>query len=468
MADFGVLGLGVMGSSLAENIEEHGSSVAVWNLEPELTDAFMARTPGKRFTATRTLEEFVRAIERPRRILIMIKAGKPVDLTLDRLKPLLDQDDIVIDGGNTWFPETRRREEQLARSGIHFVGMGVSGGQEGARHGPSLMPGGSKQAWERLRPVLEQIAATTDSGPCVTHVGPDGAGHFVKMVHNGIEYGDMQLIAEVYDLLSRGLQYRASAIGDLFSEWNRGPLESYLVEITGTILRQRDADGSPLVEAVLDQAGQKGTGRWTVNLALDLGVALPTIAAAVDARVLSSLKQERVQAAKRLRGPTKKRLSGDPAKLIEAARDALLLGRICAYAQGLALIRAGSDEYKWGIDLSEVARIWKGGCIIRSALLDTIMTAFSTRRPPVNLLMHREFTRIARSSHRGLRRMTMGAQGLGIPVPALSASLAYYDSYRTDQLPQSLTQAQRDAFGAHTYLRKDNPEGPAIHTDWLG
>lgn len=468
MADIGVLGLGVMGSNLALNIEDHGFEVAVWNLETEVTEQFVAANPAKRFAGTRTLEEFVTALERPRRILIMITAGKPVDMTLEKLGPLLDPDDIVIDGGNTWFPETRRREAEQKKAGIHFVGMGVSGGEEGARHGPSLMPGGTAHAWQRLAPILEAIAATTDAGPCVTHVGPDGAGHFVKMVHNGIEYGDMQLIAELYDIIGRGLGLPAPEIGSLFGSWNEGPLESFLMEISARILHKAGADGAPLVDQVLDRAGQKGTGRWTVSMAIEMGVAVPTIAAAVDARILSSLKEQRVAAAKKLGKPGKKSIGGDREKFLQAAHDALLFGRICAYAQGLSLITAGSDEYEWKIDPGEVARIWKGGCIIRSALLDPIRTAYSTRRKPANLLVTREFAKITRSTHRAARKVAAAAQSMGIPIPALGSTLAYYDSYRTADLPQNLTQAQRDAFGAHTYRRKDDPDGDSIHTDWLG
>lgn len=469
MADFGVLGLGTMGSNLAENIEEKGSSVAVWNLEPEWTDAFMARNGNarKKFTKTATLEEFVGAIERPRRILLMIAAGKPVDIVLGQLTPLLDDGDVVIDGGNSWFEDTRRREQECSKAGFHFVGMGVSGGSEGARNGPSIMPGGSAFAWEQLRPVLESIAAKTEAGPCVTHVGPDGAGHFVKMVHNGIEYGDMQLIAETYDILRRALLLPVDEISGIFAGWNEGPLASFLVEITAKILRVADADGEPLVEKVLDKAGQKGTGRWTASLALDLGVAVPTIAAAVDARVLSSLKDERVAAAKKLKGPTKKKASGNPEALLDALAGSFWLGRVCAYAQGMELIEAGSKQYKWKIDRAEVSRIWKGGCIIRSALLDVLRTSFGVRRPPANLLVAKEVVKESRKAHRMLRKIVRVATEMGVPIPAYSASLAYWDSYRTAALPQNLTQAQRDAFGAHTYQRVDQEDGDAIHTDWL-
>ncbi len=467
-ADFGVIGLAVMGSNLALNIEEHGFTVAVWNREQARVGEFLAgEGAGKKFKGTQTFEEFVAALERPRRILMMIKAGSPVDQTIERLMPLLAEDDILIDGGNSWFKDTQRREELMRRANLNFVGMGVSGGEEGARHGPSLMPGGSKQAYERLRPVLEEIAAKTDSGPCVTHVGPDGAGHFVKMVHNGIEYGDMQLIAEAYDILRRALSLEAEELARIFDQWNQGPLESFLIEITSKIFTVRDAETSrPLVDLVLDKAGQKGTGKWTAQVALDLAVSVPTIAAAIDARVLSSMKDERVRASEKIKGPRPKTFKGDRVKFINAVHDALFASKVCSYAQGMSLIRAASDENKWDVDLSEMARIWKGGCIIRARLLDTIMKAFKRKGGLDNLLLDDEFRRSLRRAQTAWRRTINAAQQLGIPVPAMSASLAYFDSYRTANLPQNLTQAQRDFFGAHTYQRADKPEGGFVHTDW--
>ncbi len=468
-AAFGVIGLGVMGRNLALNIEEHDFSVAVWNLEKEATQAFVKDNAGKRFTATYELDDFVNSLERPRRILMMIKAGDPVDQMLAKLKPMLEKGDIVIDGGNSWFLDTRRREADYAAAGLNFVGMGVSGGEEGARHGPSLMPGGTKEAWERLKPILQAIAAKTDSGPCVTHCGPDGAGHFVKMVHNGIEYGDMQLIAEVYDVLHRGCGMDVDQLADLFAAWNKTELESFLVEITATIFKKRDEKtGRPLVDVVLDSAGQKGTGRLTVTLALDLGVAVPTIAAAVDARVLSSLVELRRSGAGVFGARTepKKPSGNEVQKITTAAREALLLGRICSYAQGLHLIQAGSDEYKWGIDLQEMARIWKGGCIIRSALLDLIRRAYDGPKP-AHLLLAAEVRTIAARSQGALREFVTRAAQLEIPTPALSASLSYFDALKSAQLPQNLTQAQRDAFGAHTYVRTDDPTGKAVHSEWL-
>lgn len=465
-AQFGVVGLGVMGENLALNIAEHGHSVAVWNLESEWVDRFVQRHREQSLRGTTTLEEFTQALARPRRILMMIKAGGPVDEMLHKLAPLLAPDDIVIDGGNSWFKDTQRREAEWRKQGLKFFGMGVSGGEEGARHGPSLMPGGEREAYERLRPVLEAIAARSDSGACVTYVGPDGAGHFVKMVHNGIEYGDMQLIAEAYDILRKALRLSAPDISRVFAEWNRGPLQSYLVEIAADVLAVRDDEsGRPLVDLILDRAGQKGTGKWTAQVALDLAVPLPTIAAAIDARVLSSMKEERVIAAEVL-GSTAARYDGNRAALISAIHDALYGSKICCYAQGMALIQAGSAEYGWSIGLREMARIWKAGCIIRARVLDSIMRGFEGQPELRNLLLDPELGGEVRSAERGWREAVMTAAQLGIPAPAISASLAYYDSYRSASLPQNLTQAQRDYFGAHTYERADKPERGSVHTDW--
>jgi 6-phosphogluconate dehydrogenase len=471
-SEFGVIGLAVMGRNLALNINDHGFSVAAWNLEAAMTDKFMAENKGRTLTATKALAELVGALERPRRILMMIMAGKPVDSVLEQLKPILDKGDIVIDGGNTHFQETRRREAELSKLGINFVGMGVSGGEEGARRGPSLMPGGTTEAWERLKPVLESMAAKTDSGPCVTHVGPDGAGHFVKMVHNGIEYGDMQLIAEAYDVMSRGLGMSAPEIGEVFAQWNEGPLASFLVELSAKVLAVKDEEtGKPLVDLVQDKAGQKGTGKWTAELSLDLGVPIPTITAAIDGRVLSSMKDQRVAAAKRIRGVTgaaPAEQAADKQALLGAVHDALLASKICSYAQGMQLIRAGSDAYKWSVSLKEMARIWKGGCIIRARLLDNIMRAYERAPDLPNLLLDEEFEGRMHAAQPNWRQALGVAQTLGIPTPSFSASLAYFDSYRTARLPQNLTQAQRDAFGAHTYQRTDRPEEGFVHSEWLG
>jgi 6-phosphogluconate dehydrogenase len=468
-SDFGVIGLAVMGRNLALNINDHGFSVAAWNLEHPMTEKFLADNKGRSLTGTSSLAELVGALEKPRRILMMIMAGKPVDSVLEQLKPLLEKGDIVIDGGNTHFQETRRREADLSKLGINFVGMGVSGGEEGARHGPSLMPGGTVQAWERLKPVLESIAAKTDSGPCVTHVGPDGAGHYVKMVHNGIEYGDMQLIAEAYDLMSRGLGMPAPEIGAAFAEWNKGSLESFLIELTAKVLAVKDSEtGRPLVDLVQDKAGQKGTGKWTAELALDLGVPIPTITAAIDGRVLSSMKDQRVAAEKRIRGGVgPKPPASEKQALIAAIHDALLASKICSYAQGMQLIRAGSDAFKWNISMKEMARIWKGGCIIRARLLDNIMRAYERAPDLKNLLLDEDFEGRMFEAQANWRKALGVAITLGIPTPSFSASLAYFDSYRTARLPQNVTQAQRDAFGAHTYERTDHPERGFVHSEWL-
>ncbi len=464
LRDFGMIGLAVMGRNLSLNLLDHDVSVAGWNLEPELTERAVAESGG-RLLGTASLQELVDSLERPRRILMMIKAGRPVDIVLGHLAPLLAPGDIVIDGGNSWFEDTRRRAEEMSAKGLHFFGMGVSGGEEGARHGPSLMPGGDREAYDRVRPVVEAIAATTDSGACVTHVGTDGAGHFVKMVHNGIEYADMQFLAEAYDLLARLGGLDAPALAETFRGWNAGPLESFLVEITAEIFATPDPDGGWLVDRVLDKAGQKGTGMWTARVALDLGVPVPSIAAAVNARVLSSMKSERVAASDVLSGP--REAAPGPQDLVAAVHDALLASKIVAYAQGMDLIARASDEFGWGVDLRETARIWKGGCIIRAALLDTFMTAFERRAELPNLLLDEALGAMVDAAQPRWRQVVALALQAGVPVPGMAASLAYYDSYRTADLPQNLTQAQRDAFGAHTYQRKDDPEGPFVHTGWL-
>ncbi len=465
-AQFGVIGLGVMGQNLALNIEDHGRRVAVWNLEPEWVDRFVAQNSERKIVGTKSLQEFAAALAPPRRILMMIKAGDPVDEMLQKLAPILSPGDIVIDGGNSFFKDTQRREAEWRAKGLNFFGMGVSGGEEGARHGPSLMPGGAKDAYEHVKPILESIAAKSDSGPCVTYVGPDGAGHFVKMVHNGIEYGDMQLIAEAYDLMKRGLGLEARELSSVFADWNDGLLQSYLVEITAEVLSVTDPEtGKPLVDMVLDKAGQKGTGKWTAQIALDLAVPIPTIAAAIDARVLSSLKEDRVRAAKQY-GANRNSYSGDKKAFISAIRNALYAAKVCSYAQGMSLIRAGSDEYQWGIDLKEMARIWKAGCIIRARLLDSIMQAYQRRADLPNLLLDGEFQKEITAAEPDWRHAVSTATSLGIPVPAMSASLAYFDSYTSAQLPQNLTQAQRDYFGAHTYRRADRPEAGFVHADW--
>jgi 6-phosphogluconate dehydrogenase len=468
-ADVGVIGLAVMGKNLALNIADHDYRVAVYNRSGAVTEAVVRENPNHKLVPHTTLKDFVGAIAKPRRILVMVKAGAPVDAVLSELVPLLDQGDVVIDGGNTYFPETQRREKELSAKGIHFVGMGISGGEEGARFGPSLMPGGHLAAWEATRPVFEAIAARTDSGPCVTHVGPDGAGHFVKMVHNGIEYGDMQLIAEAYDILSRGLGLSAPAIGEIFARWNQGPLASFLIEITSQVLAVTDPiSGGPLVDRVLDKAGQKGTGKWTATVALELAVPIPTIAASIDARVLSSMKEERTRAESRIRKNVEASITGEAADVIADLESALLAAKIGSYAQGLKLIAEASRVHNWGINLREMARIWKGGCIIRAVLLDTIMRAFEKAPDLESILSDPELENAVYQAQPGWRRTIGRAVSLGIPLPSMTASLAYFDSYRTARLPQNLTQAQRDAFGAHTYERTDGNPAGAIHTDWLG
>jgi 6-phosphogluconate dehydrogenase len=466
-AQFGMIGLAVMGENLAKNIEDHGFRVAVWNLETERVDQFVAANGGKQFTGTKSLEELVAAIERPRRIMMMIKAGAPVDMTIDRLAPLLEDGDVIIDGGNSWFKDTQERTKRIEGRGLHFVGSGVSGGEEGARFGPSLMPGGSDHSWSVIQPVFEAIAAKSDSGACVTHVGPDGAGHFVKMVHNGIEYGDMQLIAEAYEMLRKGLGAGAEELAEIFDGWNRTNLESFLIEITAHIFRVKDADGSPLVDRVLDKAGQKGTGKWTAQVALDLAVPIPTIAAAIDARVLSSMKDERVAASRALAGATTAMQPADRKQFIDDVHDALYASKICSYAQGMALIQAGGAEWKWGIDMREMARIWKAGCIIRAKFLDSIMQAYERNRALPNLLLDDAFRAEIQKAQPAWRRAVSSAQAAGIAVPAMSGSLAYFDAYRTADLPQNLTQAQRDYFGSHTYQRNDaGADAAFVHTDW--
>jgi 6-phosphogluconate dehydrogenase len=463
-AQFGMIGTAVMGKNLALNILDHGYSVAAYNRELDMLEDAVK---GTALQPAKTLAELVGALERPRCMMMMIRAGAPVDSVLGELSPLLEPGDIVIDGGNSWFEDTKRREAAMREKGIYFFGIGVSGGEEGARHGPSLMPGGDAKAYEQIRTVLQAIAAKTDSGPCVAYVGPNGAGHFVKMVHNGIEYADMQCIAEAYHLLRDVLGLGASEIADTFAAYNRGPLESFLIEITAKIFTVQDPDGKgPLVDRVLDKAGQKGTGRWTAQVALDLGVPVPSIAAAIDARVLSSMRDERIRASAILPGPAVASATIDKKELVGAVHDALYAAKICAYAQGMALIGAGSSAHSWGILSREMARIWKGGCIIRARFLDTIFRAYEKNASLPNLLLDETVRGEMDRLQSNWRKIIGIAAAHGVPVPAMSASLAYYDSYRAMKLPQNLTQAQRDAFGAHTYERLDDP-GRAVHTNWL-
>ncbi|HZH91102.1 MAG TPA: NADP-dependent phosphogluconate dehydrogenase [Pyrinomonadaceae bacterium] len=466
-AKIGMIGLGVMGENLARNIERNGYSIAVWNREPKKVDEFVERLKGHQVIGAHTPEEFVKSLERPRKAILLVKAGDPVDWTVDQIKPFLDEGDIIIDGGNSYFMDTERREKSLKAEGFNFIGSGVSGGEKGALWGPSLMPGGDREAYEQIRPIWEAIAAKVDDGACVTYIGPGGAGHFVKMVHNGIEYGDMQLIAEAYDLMRTVLGMSAVEMADVFDEWNRGDLESFLIEITAQILRVKDEEtGKPLVDLVLDKAGQKGTGKWTSDIALDLGIVTPTIDAAVDTRNLSSRKEERVEASKQIKGPERAAFSGDRREMIQAIHDALYASKICSYAQGMNLIRAGSDAYKWNIDLGECARIWKGGCIIRARFLDKIKGAYQRRADLPNLLLDPDFNAFVQQSQPNWRRAVTTAIQSGVAVPGMSASIGYFDTYRTANLPLNLTQAQRDFFGSHTYERTDKPGQPPVHTEW--
>lgn len=461
-----MIGLAVMGENLALNVERNGFPISVYNRTPEKTDAFMAiRAKGKNVKATYTLEEFVLSLERPRKILIMVKAGAPVDAVISQLKPLLEPGDIIIDGGNSLYEDTARRTSDLEATGFRFIGMGVSGGEEGALNGPSLMPGGTKDSYEYLEPILAKIAAQVDDGPCVTYIGPGGAGHYVKMVHNGIEYGDMELIAEAYDLLENTLGLDHNQLHEVFAEWNTTEeLNSYLIEITADIFKQIDPEtNKPVVDLILDAAGQKGTGRWTVQSALELGVCIPTMTAAVNGRIMSSYKQERVAASKILTGPSGK-YQGDTKEFINKIRDALYCSKICSYAQGMALLNTASKMFGYNLNLSEIARIWKGGCIIRAGFLNKIKGAFNENPTLPNLLLAPEFKQTILDRQDAWREVIAVSATLGVPVPAFSASLDYFDSYRRERLPQNLTQAQRDYFGAHTYERVDKPG--VFHTQW--
>mgnify|MGYP006143872369 FL=1 len=467
---FGVIGLAVMGENLALNVESRGFPIAVYNRTASKTKEFMeTRAVGKDVKAAYSLEEFVQILERPRKILVMVKAGPPVDAVIEQLKPLLEEGDMIIDGGNSLYEDTERRTRDLeSTTKLGFVGMGVSGGEEGALHGPSLMPGGTEFAYRELEPILTKIAAQVDDGPCVTYVGPGGAGHYVKMVHNGIEYGDMQLIAEAYDVLKNGLGLSNQQLQETFAEWNRtDELNSYLIEITADIFKYVDPEtGHHLVDLILDSAGQKGTGRWTVLSSLELGVPIPTIYAAVNARVMSAYKDERVAAAKELPGPGET-YPGDADLFVDKVRDALYCSKMCSYAQGMALIAKASQEFNYHISLPESARIWKGGCIIRASFLDKIRKAFAENPGLPNLLLAPEFKQSILDRQEAWREVLVLANKLGIPVPAFSSSLDYFDSYRRANLPQNLTQAQRDYFGAHTYERTDKPRGEFFHTEWM-
>jgi 6-phosphogluconate dehydrogenase len=465
---FGLIGLAVMGENLALNIERNGFPISVYNRTASVTEKFLeTRAKDKNVKGTFSLEEFVESLERPRKILIMVKAGAPVDAVIDQLKPLLAPGDMVIDGGNSLYRDTERRVQTLESEGFRFIGMGVSGGEEGALNGPSLMPGGTEAAYREIEPIVTKIAAQVDDGPCVTYIGPGGSGHYVKMVHNGIEYGDMQLIAEAYDLLKNAAGLNAAQLHEVFTEWNTtDELNSFLIEITADIFtKMDDGTGLPLVDLILDKAGQKGTGKWTVETALDLGVCIPTIVAAVNARIMSSIKDERVAASNELTGPSGK-YTGDVQAFIGKVRDALYCSKICSYAQGMALIGKASKElFGNSLDLGETARIWKGGCIIRAGFLNKIKHAYDENPGLANLLLAPEFKQTILDRQDAWREVLTVATQLGIPVPAFNASLDYFDSYRRATLPQNLTQAQRDYFGAHTFERVDQPG--SFHAEWF-
>lgn len=466
-ADIGMIGLGVMGQNLSLNIERNGYSVAVWDREPAVVEHFLVKAEGKQIIGTHSPEEFVRALERPRKIILLVKAGDPVDWTINLVKPYLDRDDIVIDAGNSHFKDTERRQKQLREEGFFMIGSGTSGGEKGALLGPSLMPGGDKEAYELIRPIWEAIAAKVPDGPCVTYIGPGGSGHFVKMVHNGIEYGDMQLIAEAYGLMRNGIGLKVEELADIFDEWNQGDLESYLIEITAKILRVKDEEmGVPLVELVLDKAGQKGTGKWTSQLALDLGVPIPTIDAAIIARTLSAQKDARLEASLKIPGLTIGTYDVLREKIRDYVHDALYASKICSYAQGMNLIKAGSEEFGWNINLSEVARIWQGGCIIRAKFLRKIKEAYLRNAQLPNLLLDDEFESKMEQTQPAWRLVVSTAMQQGLPVLAMTSSLGYFDMYRSARLPLNLTQAQRDFFGSHTYERVDKPELGFVHTEW--
>jgi 6-phosphogluconate dehydrogenase len=463
--DFGLIGLAVMGQNLVLNVESRGFSVSVYNRTEATTTEFVARHPGKRISACATLAEFVQSLATPRKVMIMVKAGGAVDAVIEQLIPLLAHDDIIIDGGNSLYSDTERRDAWLTPLGLRFIGAGVSGGEEGARKGPAIMPGGPASTWAVMRPIFEAIAAQVDGEPCVIHIGPGGAGHYVKMIHNGIEYGDMQLICEAYSLL-KAARLSSDEMAAVFAQWNDGELQSYLIQITAKALAQRDREtGTPVVELILDKAGQKGTGQWTQLNAAENAVVISTINAAVEARVLSSQKAQRVAASQMLQGPAPV-LAVDRATLVAQVHDALYASKIVSYAQGMDLLRTMSEKQRWGLDLAGIAGIWRGGCIIRAQFLKHITEAYRSNPALDNLMLAPFFQQVLNRSQAAWRQVVAQAVTAGIPVPAFSASLAYYDSLRTERLSANLLQAQRDFFGAHTYERVDRPAGQWFHTDW--
>ncbi len=469
LSDIALIGLAVMGENLVLNMESKGFQVSVFNRSTNKVDNFVAgRAKGKNIVGTHSIEELVKSLERPRKVMLMIKAGKAVDDTIESLIPYLEPGDIIIDGGNTHFPDTNRRTKYVESKGLLYIGTGVSGGEEGALTGPSIMPGGSPKAWPLVKPIFQSISAKMDDGtPCCDWVGENGAGHFVKMVHNGIEYGDMQLINEAYHLMKELLGLNHDEMYQIFDEWNKGPLDSYLIEITRDIIAYKDEDGSPLVEKILDTAGQKGTGKWTGITALDLGIPLTLIGEAVFSRCLSAQKEERVGASKILSGPTVK-FEGDKQQFINDLQDALYASKIVSYAQGYALMAAAAQEFGWKLNYGGIALMWRGGCIIRSAFLGKIKEAFDAQPDLTNLLLAPFFKNTMEQSQAGWRRVLATAITNGIPTPALTTALNYFDGYRSARLPANLLQAQRDYFGAHTYERVDQPRGEFFHTNWTG
>jgi 6-phosphogluconate dehydrogenase len=468
-SDIGLIGLAVMGENIALNIASRGFSISVFNRTISKVDEFVdGRAQGQPVTGTRSLPEFVASLKKPRKIIILVKAGKPVDELIEQLLPLCEPGDILIDGGNSLFTDTIGRARHVESRGLLYVGSGVSGGEEGALKGPSLMPGGSPAAWPHIQPIFQAICAKTPEGePCCDWIGENGAGHFVKMVHNGIEYGDMQLICEVYDLMKRGLGLTNEEMHAVFTEWNQGELDSYLIEITRDILGYKDETGQPVIDLILDAAGQKGTGKWTVVSALEEGMPLTLIGEAVFARCLSAIKAERVEAAQQIKGKTAT-FKGDKQKFLKDLRAALYAAKIISYAQGYQLMRAAAQTYKWNLNYGGIALVWRGGCIIRSVFLGEIKKAFKRNPDLVNLLLDKFFKRAVGSRQAAWRRVVVQATRLGIPAPCLSSALAYFDGYRSDRLPANLLQAQRDYFGAHTYERLDKPRGEFFHTNWTG
>ena len=470
VCDIGLIGLAVMGQNLVLNMNDHGFKVAVFNRTVSKVDDFLSNEArGTQVMGAHSLQELISLLKRPRRVMLMVKAGETVDHMIDQIVPLLEPGDIIIDGGNSLFTDSNRRTADLAAKGILFIGTGVSGGEEGARRGPSIMPGGSPDAWPHVKAIFQAIAAKVEDGtPCCDWVGENGAGHYVKMVHNGIEYGDMQLICEAYDLLQRGIGLNADQLHSVFADWNTGELDSYLIEISSQIFAKKDEDGTPLVDKILDTAGQKGTGKWTVISSLDLGQPVTLIGESVFARCLSALKQERVEASKILTGPAPRTLSTDASAFIEDVRRALYCSKIISYAQGYMLLRSAAREFGWNLNMGGIALMWRGGCIIRSQFLGKIKEAFDKNPTLENLLLDSFFSGALNQYQASWRKALAHAIELGIPTPAFSTALAFYDGYRTGRLPANLLQAQRDFFGAHTYERVDKPRGQFFHTNWTG